>query len=458
MEVRSWLLAGVLGALIVLALAPLRDAWIVNDAGVSINRALVAEAEGGDAGRFRTGLEMSMERLAAAAAQGPQTDTRQVPIWRTYGAAAALAPSSQAFELLVCARDVGLLDRWGQLWLGEVASATEHWDEASKAYQRIDASNLLLARADASLQAGQPELAVRQYNMAEASLDAAIEREIAEQLLLGKTDADPSVAASLTDLSEERVTALYRIGWGLLSAGRPAEAVAVLEEALGKTQTASPGAVVEKSLNLNLALALAQTLPDPPKYLVTPVYYSFNPDEETKAYLQIITRIRVLVNRATESDLTGPVCVQAARVLLLIGDVGSAISMLEMAIEIDPLSPDAHLALGAQYESMRMNISAREVFRKAAQQLPGNGVIAVAYALASYKSMPPAEALPLLQQTAETETNDPYLFAFLGDCYLELGLVAEARSAYEEGLRRAPRAEPLTSRLSSLEGTTETLP
>jgi hypothetical protein len=45
-----------------------------------------------------------------------------------------------AFELLVDARDAGLLDRVGELWLGEVASATQALEEATDAYRRIDAA------------------------------------------------------------------------------------------------------------------------------------------------------------------------------------------------------------------------------------------------------------------------------------------------------------------------------
>ena len=70
---------------------------------------------------------------------------------------------TQAFALLLGACGSGWLDRIGELWLGEVASATDHWDEATDAYQRVDASNILISRADAYMEAGNKTDAVRQY-------------------------------------------------------------------------------------------------------------------------------------------------------------------------------------------------------------------------------------------------------------------------------------------------------
>ncbi len=447
---RGWVLAGVTGILVILALSPLHDAWVINDAGILVNRGLLAEA-GGIWPADTEAFQRSMERLAAAAARKPHTNAREIPIWRTYGSAAALAPSDHAFELLARAADMGQLDRWGQLWLGEVASSTGHWDEAREAYQSIDASNLLMSRADAYLESGQQEAAARQYSLAKASLDAAVERETAERLLLGNADAS---AEHFMVFSAEQVTALFRIGRGLLSAGQPDQAVTVLEEAHDKAAVTSPGAMTEQSLNLNLALALAQTLPEQPESGPAP---ADSPDsEETRS--TVLARIRTLAREATEDSLTGSVCVLASRVYRLIGDVGHSTAMLRKAIEIDPLFPDAYLALGAWYESEGMNMSALRVYEEATEQLPANLEIAVAYAIAAYMSLPAEEALPLLKQTSETETNDPYLFAFLGDCYLDLDQPAMARIAYEEGLRRAPQAEPLTNRLDSLDEMMETLP
>ncbi len=443
--IRNWLLLGIAGLLIVLSLTPLKDAWVVNRAGISVNRAVVAAAAAAAAAAanqatnagapatdatavwnaYRAGVALpagaeaeladAMALLEAAAPQEPRTATQAVAIWRVYGAAAALAPSEHAFEVLLRAYNTDSLDRTGGLWLGEVASATQHWEVAKIAYGRVDASNLLISRGDIYLETGEKELAVRQYNLARISLDAATDREPAE-----------------------RVTALYRIGRGFLTGGRPLQAIPVLEDALETAATSSPGAVVEQSLALSLALALAQTLPDP----------------SAATYNQRLLFIRMLVNKATRSDLTGSVCVQAARILLLVGDDDPAVSLLRHALDLDPLLSDAYLLLGGWYESKGMKILPHQIYKEGAKQLPADLSIAVAYAIASYRVLPSYEALPLLEKAAETETNNPYLFAFLGDCYLDLGRATEARTAYEEGLRRAPGAEPLTSRLAAMDETT----
>ncbi|MFH0916625.1 MAG: hypothetical protein V1912_09295 [bacterium] len=494
-KTRLWLLAGIAGALIVLSLVPLWELWTVNVAGTLVNRAIVAEAaaatetaatttaaaSGGttavgaqsgasaaaeaadntaDAAKARADLERAMALMDAAASRGPHTAAREIPIWRTYGAAASLAPSDHAFELLLRARDGGRLDRFGELWLGEVASATEHWDVATEAYRRIDASNLLIHRAEMSLEAGDKDLAIQQYLLAKVSLEAAIDRETAEELLLDRTGTRPSATEQLLSPPAERVTSLYRIGRGLLSAGRPLEAVTVLEQALKKAKTDSPGAVIEQSLTLNLALALARTLPSAPdKQLVTLKYsYSYFPDDEVMVSVDAVVRVRALVHTGIGSSRTAPVCVQAARTLLLTGDDEQAVSLFKEAIKLDPRLAEAYLGLGGWYEGKGMIIVARELYKEGAEQLPADPQIAGAYAIASYKSLPPKNALPLLEHACQMDTRDPYLFAQLGNCFVDLGLIAQARATYEEGLRRAPDAKPLLDRLAALPHPTRSLP
>ncbi|OFW62042.1 MAG: hypothetical protein A2133_09400 [Actinobacteria bacterium RBG_16_64_13] len=466
---RRWLLGGLLGFVVVLSFATFRDAWVVNQAGVLVNRAIVARTAADEPGRrasaastatvTSTGnLTRAMALMETTALRAPHTSGREVPIWRTYGAAAALAPSEHAFQLLLDARDKNRLDRVGELWLGEVASATEHWDQAAEAYRRVDASNVLISRADAHLQAGEKTLAVRQYNLARISLEAAIERDTAERLLSGGGGGAGSTTARFLTSDAERVTALYRIGRGLLAGGQPRQAVPVLEQAMERAATASPGAVVEQSLNLNLAFALAQTLPAPPPRATASTRHSYYLDPPTEIYVSALVRVRTLVLRGTGSDRTASVCVQAARSLLLIGDDDQAVSLLHAALDLDPLLPDTYLVLGSWYETKGMKVLPFELYKKGAEQIPANLQIAVAYALASYKALPPDKALPVLERTARTETKDPYLFAFLGDCYLDMGMSTEARAAYEEGLRRAPLAEPLLQRLAALDEGVETAP
>jgi tetratricopeptide (TPR) repeat protein len=292
------------------------------------------------------------------------------------------------------------------------------------------------------------------------SLEAAFDRETAEELLLDRTGNRPSVTDQLLRPPAERVTSLYRIGRGLLSAGRPLEAVTLLEQALEKAKTASPGDVIEQSITLNLALALARTLPSPPEKqrLVSPNTYSYFLDAEVVAYVDAVVRVRALVHTGIGSSRTAAVCAQAARILLLTGDAEQAVSLFKEAIKLDPRLVEAYLGLGSWYSAKGMIILARELYEEGVGQLPADPQIAGAYAIASYETLPPENALPPLERASQMNTRDPYLFAHLGDCYADLGLTAKAQAAYEEGLRRTPGAKPLLDRLAKLSDPIESLP
>src|SRR3990172_9969055 len=116
-EMRRWLLAGVAGLFFVLALIPLWDVWTTNVAGTLVNRAIVREAEPAESpqgtAQAQADLERAMALMEAAASRGPHTAAREIPILRTYGAAASLAPSDRAFELLLRSRNAGRLDPLG---------------------------------------------------------------------------------------------------------------------------------------------------------------------------------------------------------------------------------------------------------------------------------------------------------------------------------------------------------
>ena len=151
---RFCLFLGLCGLLFVLAFSSLRDAWSVNSAGVALNRTLAAEQPFGQSSpeaeresNVEGQLHEVLVRMQSTAARGSDSAVRQTSIWRTYGAAARLIPSEQAYRVLAHARATGSLDRIGQLWLGEVAAATGHAEEAAAAYRRVDAGNMLLSRA-----------------------------------------------------------------------------------------------------------------------------------------------------------------------------------------------------------------------------------------------------------------------------------------------------------------------
>lgn len=496
-SVRHWMLLGLCGVLLVLAASAVRDVWVVNAAGITVNAIIAGrpgesgqtagEADETDlagATQAQTGasraeasdppaaapqtlagtalitddpnmvarVEEVMARMEAAASHAPHTAAREIPIWRTYGAAARLLPSDHAYELLLRSRDAGRVDRIGELWLGEVAAATGHTEEAAKAYRRIDASNLLIFRAETALEQGDDREAVQQYLLAYGSLAAALDRAAAEQLLLDRTGNEPSVGARLLQPATERVTALYRIGRGLITAERPEQAIPILERALEIAATASPGAMMEQSLRLNLALALARDLP-PASTDITrlPTYYDVDAWDSDR--LRTVARIVGLAQQGVALDPTAHASVQAGRIMLLVGHTAVAVGYLEHAMESDPLAPESYLVLGAFYEQSGAVSTAREVYKAGADLLPADPALATAYAIAVYKSMPPDIALPVLEQTAGMQKlSDPFVFAALGDCYLDLGRPGHARAAYEQGLDLFPGTVALIRRLALLPG------
>ena len=474
-----------------MALPTIRDAWELNRAGTLLNRAIVvgtdaatrAGAAGSDgaggaaAGANAAGdfagiavvtaggdylltpeaealLQQSLSLMDSATSRGPHTASREIPMWRTYGAAARLLPSEHEFELLVRSRSAGRLDWLGELWLGEVASATGHWEEAAEAYRRVDVSNLLVYRAEAHIRAGQKELALRELALAKVSLDAQADREKAELLLLDRTGNTPSALAGMMQRPAERATTLSRIGHGLLSLGQPAEAQPVLEQGLAVAQMSSPGVTVERNLRFDLATALAQTLPDSPAAATALPGYSYYPATSELARLKVIIRIRALVYQALAFERTGATCAMGAEILLTVGDDVSGVSLLTEAIRLSPTLPDAYIELGDWYDLHGMGYLARGLYEEAAALMPDQPVIAAALAVSTFKTRSHEEALPLLEQAAATKTTNVWVFAFLGDCYQELDRTADAKAAWEEGLRRSPGSKTLTVRLAALEQAT----
>jgi tetratricopeptide (TPR) repeat protein len=474
--VRRWLLAGIAGFLVVLAAPTVRDAWQINRAGMLLNRAIVVSADAARAESangatiFAAGgdyvltpesealLQRSLALMEGAASRGPHTAAREVPIWRTYGAAARIVPSDHAFQLLSRSREAGRLDWYGELWFGEVASATGRWDEAADAYRRVDVSNLLVYRAEAHIAAGEKNLALQELALAKASLDALVDREKARLLLLDRTGDEPSSLAGMMQRPAERSTTLFRIGHGFLSLGRPSEALPVLEEALAVAETSSPGAGVMKNLHFDLASALAGTLPENLATAGGDRAYAYYAGAGDLTRLKGVIRVRALVYQALAIDHSAVSCNRAGNLLMGIGDEAMGLSFLTEATTIDPLYPDPYLGIGGWYDLKGMGYAARMVYERAAALMPEQPAIISALAVSTFETAPHERALPLLERAAGMKTNRVAVFAYLGDCYLESGLTAEARAAWEEGLERFPDAEDLTERLDRLSVTIEETP
>jgi tetratricopeptide (TPR) repeat protein len=470
------LIAGIAGFLVVLAAPTVRDAWQINLAGVLLNRAIVVSAGAAGAGSadgptiFAAGgdyvltpesealLERSLGLMEGAASRGPHTASREVAIWRTYGAAAGILPSDRAFEILSRSRDAGRLDWYGELWLGEVAAATGRWDEAADAYRRVDASNLHVYRAEAHIEAEEADVALRELILAKASLDALVDREKARLLLLDRTGTEPSSFAGLLQRPAERATTLYRIGHGFLSLDRPSEALPVLEEALAVAETSPPSAGVVRSLRFDLAATLTATLPEGPATSGGLTAYSYFPGPGDLDRVKGLIRIRALVYEALAVDPSAASHGRAGDLLLDIGDETQGLRLLTKAMEMDPLLPEPYLALGTWYEEHAMGRAARGLYEQAATLLPDEAAIVTALALSTFRTASHAQALPLLQQAVDLETSDSDVYVYLGDYYLEIGLTSQARAAWQEGRDRFPEAETLTERLATIGATPEAVP
>jgi tetratricopeptide (TPR) repeat protein len=475
------------GFLIIAALPAIRDAWQINQAGTLLNRAIVLGADASAAQKkakqspdVKTAagaksttvvaeegdyvfspqaqrlLQQSMALMASAASRGPHTASREASMWRTYGAAASLLPSDRAFELLLRSRSAGRLDWYGELWLGEVASATGHWSDAASAYTRVDVSNLLVYRAEVHIAAGQRALALQELTLAKESLDALVDREKARLLLLDRTGSQPSALGGMLERPAERATTLARIGHGLLSLGRPADAQPVLEEGLTVAAISPPEMTVQRDLRLDLAEVLAQTLPKAPAVLPPAPGYSYYPPAGSLARLKGVVRIRALVAQALSLDHSAVACIGAGRILVQIGDDEAGVSLFADAIRVAPLIPDGYIALGDWYNSHGMEYASHDLYVRAAKSMPAQPSIVSALAMNTFKTGSHAEALPLLERAARIKATSLWVFAFLGDCYAETGRTADAKAAWEKGLRVFPNAQPLTTRLALLAKAAET--
>lgn len=413
---RIWLFVGLTGLSLVLGAPYLAAAGRTNLAGLALNRQLHV------ADRAQT---PSMLPLLGSA-----DGLHDASFWRTYGLAASWRPSETAFRRLKAARDRGELDRFGQLWFGEVAAATNHWLEANEAYARLDTVNLLVERGDTALEAGNKETALHWYAAAAAGMRATLKHG----------------TRAGAENQGNRAISLLRIGRGFLALDSPEAALPVLEMALTEMLSDPPGVREQQTIMFTMAQALAKNeLPKKDRArVVQPA--ALRPPGSVKATTE--ARIRDLLARSDRLDHTGWTELQTGQALALIGDRSGAMLHLRAALDLDPRLPDAYLILGSLLQTGGLTNLARDVYAHGTEVFPENELIGVAWALAAFQTLPPEQALPILEKMANTPARDPYLFAALGDTYLALGRDDDAAAAYREGLRRSPGAKPLTDRLA----------
>lgn len=424
--VATWLAVAVVGAFLITAWPVLAHLYWIEQAGSLLDRDIVKNDR---AALVRAeqilGLRAAPEGAHAPAPPPEEGSFADSPdYWRTYGAVAARAPSETAFGQLEAAKRRGKLDRMGRLWLGEVAASTGHWDVAAEEYSNMGAVNVLVDRGDEAAAARHEELAAHWYDTAAASLLASID---ARQAGMGVSPSREEVF----DSDSGRTILLLRIGRGLLRVDAVQSALPVLERAESELHANPPGIKDQQAIRFALAEALAKTLP-----------------ADTTAARDQKSRIGALVDRAVASEETGWARLQEAKVRLLAGQRALATQALRISLRLDHRSVEAHLTMGGLLERDGLLSLARDQYARGLEAVPGDPGLLGGWAKTSYATMDPALALPRLLEAAETDTRDPYVFVALGNCLLDLGDQEGARSAYREGLRRAPGADPLRDRMA----------
>ena len=406
-----WIL-GISAALLVALSIPLvAMTWRIDLLGVRLNRQHLTK----DPGELKA-INRDLEALASSTRLRKDTS-----FWRTYGAAVSRLPTEKAYQRLLAANKQGMLDRIGQLWLGEVAAATGHWDQAREAYARIDATNLLINFGDAAAQRGARDEARSWYSLAESTVS---------QGSLGsgsRTDPERVTAllgpgGGLLQTPGGRAVSLLRIGRGFLSIGFPGDAVVPFERALDESEISPPGVRERQGMRLGLAQALVLTA----KPLPT-------------------ARVQGLIDQALALDRTAPALVDAARIADQIDQRGTAMRLLREAIHADPHLAAGYLVLGNLLDQENLPALSRDVYTEGANALSANVELATALAISSYRTLPPVDALPLLEHALAMGSTDEYLYAATADCLLDLDRPADAGVILAKGLTAHPASERLTT-------------
>lgn len=452
-RIQLGLTLGICLVLLAVVYSPVRQAWEVNRAGILVNRAIVQKNQRSTSATAND-LKKAMSSMEAAASRKPASPLGQASIWRAYGEAASLLPSEHSYEQMLKARNTGKLDSFGELSLGEVAASTEHWDVAKQAFTRIDASNLLINRAEKSLEAGNNSQAIQEYLLAKQSLDAAYKRSAAKALLLDRTGSKESSPGSLAQQPGEKATFLYKIGRGILHAGNAGRAAPILDEALRAAEDHSPGIVMEQSICFALAQALATSLS--PEAASTAQAASAHPsylmiDSSKYSTTHTICRARAITYRGLKLGVTAQSSLQAGKILLAIGDDIDGVLLIQQALDLNPRYVEAYLTLGKRYESVGMPVTARQLYKKASQLLPSNADLLNTYVTACYRTMDPQDVIPIVEKALTSQARNAHLYIVIGDCYWDLKLMAKARAVYEQGLKAYPNSATLSARLRELQ-------
>jgi tetratricopeptide (TPR) repeat protein len=237
---------------------------------------------------------------------------------------------------------------------------------------------------------------------------------------------------TLTARDPQAYRAWFDLGFVYTSQGRADESIAAYRKAVA----AKPD-VFESNLNLGLMLARSH-------------------NQEAETFLRAATRLRP-TDKADEG--LGRAWLSLAHVLETSKPEESVHAYRE-ALQLQPNTPDTHLALGSVLERQKDSKGAEEQYQRAltlasavsdgsSQEIAGQAVTALANLYMLEKRFPDAEAM--LRKLAAASSGDAILHLQLGRVLAAEGKYDEASSEMEAGIKLAPNDSSALRDLADLD-------
>jgi arylsulfatase A-like enzyme/tetratricopeptide (TPR) repeat protein len=148
----------------------------------------------------------------------------------------------------------------------------------------------------------------------------------------------------------------------------------------------------------------------------------------------------------------------AGGILVNMGRADSAVTLLQKAIEIDPLNAGAIMNLGLAYSAQDMNHEALNQFRRLLA-IDSVNLRALTKCAVLFGALGEVDSsIAYLERAESVAPGNPEILVHLGDAYSEKGSVMKAGLAYERALRREPENVPALlglARVRASEGRSE---
>jgi tetratricopeptide (TPR) repeat protein len=237
---------------------------------------------------------------------------------------------------------------------------------------------------------------------------------------------------TLTARDPQAYRAWFDLGFVYTSQGRADESVAAYRKAVA----AKPD-VFESNLNLGLMLARAH-------------------NQEAETFLRAATRLKP-TDKADEG--LGRAWLSLAHVLEA-SKLEESVNAYREALQLQPNTPDTHLALGSVLERQNDSKGAEEQYQRAlalasavsdgsSQEIAGQAVTALANLYMLEERFPEAEAM--LRKLAAASSGDAILHLQLGRVLRKEGKYDEASSEMEAGIKLAPNDSSALRDLADLD-------